>query len=208
MNDWATGKNKIEEICDVLRKQTIEPAKQQASEIIENAKTEAEAIKEKAQKEAKELISLAVKESEQKKKLCASSIHSASKQVIDRLKQDIEEHFFKTNLKELVVKELEKPDVIAKIITAVIHAIEKEGINSDLSAYVPKQVGADRVSLLLASDVLSKLKEKKVLEKEFSGGAKVKLLDKEITLDISDEALSELIAEYVRKDFREMIFNA
>lgn len=208
MDNADLGNDKIQQICEALRKQTLEPAKQQANEIIENAKIEAENIKARAQKEAKDLLSIAQKEIEQKKKLCASSINSASRQVIDKLKQELEQHFFKTNLKDLLDKELAKPTVIAELITAIIHAIEKEGIDSDLAVYVPKQVGVEKINNLLAQDILKKLKEKKVIEKEFSGGAQVKLLDKEITLDVSDEALTDLIANFLRKDFREMIFNA
>ncbi len=208
MDNAELGNDKIQQICEALRKQTLEPAKQQASEIIENAKIEAESIIEKAKKQAKGLLAQADKDIEEKKKLYASSINSASRQVIDKLKQELQEHFFKTNLKELIDKELESPKVIAELVTVIIKAIEKEGIDCDLAAYIPKHIGREKINNLLAADILKKLKEKTVLEKEFSGGAQVKMLEKNIILDISDEALTDLIAEYIRKDFREMIFNA
>lgn len=208
MDNADLGNDKIQQICEALRKQTLEPARQQASEIIENAKIEAEAIKAKAQKEAEALLLAAQKEIDQKKKLYASSISSASKQVVDKLKQELQQYFFNTNLKELFDKELAKPSVIAELITAVIKAIEKEGLDCDLAVYIPKHVGVEKISSLLTEDILKKLKDKKLLEKEFSGGAQVKLIGKEITLDISDEALTDLIAGLLRKDFREMIFNA
>ena len=37
MKGLETGKDKIQKICDALRKETLEPAKQEAREIVEKA---------------------------------------------------------------------------------------------------------------------------------------------------------------------------
>ena len=39
-----TGKDKVKKICDVLRKETLEPAKLEADEMIESAKERAREI--------------------------------------------------------------------------------------------------------------------------------------------------------------------
>lgn len=175
-------------------------------EIIENAKLEAKEIKKGAEKSRQDILLQTEKEMQQKQNLCLTSIKSASKQVIDQLKQELENEFFAKNLNELISKSLSDPNVIAKLITAIIHGIEKEGLDVDLSAIIPQKVGAEKITLLLAKDILDKLREKKVIEGGFSGGAMVKLHDKQITIDISDEALTDLVARYIRKEFREMIF--
>ncbi len=61
--------------------------------------------------------------------------------------------------------------------------------------------------MLLAHEILEKLKEKSVLIGSFTGGIEVKLHRENITLDMSDDALKELMANYIRKDFRELIFS-
>ena len=38
------GQDKIKKICDQLREETLEPAKQEAEEMLENAKKQAEKI--------------------------------------------------------------------------------------------------------------------------------------------------------------------
>jgi V/A-type H+/Na+-transporting ATPase subunit E len=206
MKEIDTGNEKIRKICDAIKTQTIEPAKQRAEEIIENAKLEAKEIKKNAEKSRQEIFLQTEKEVQQKQNLCLSSIKSAAKQVIDQLKQELENDFFSKNLNELISGSLADPSLIAKLITAIVQSIEKEGLDVDLSAIIPQKVGAENISVLLAKDVLEKLREKKVIEGGFSGGAKVKLHDKQITIDISDEALTDLVARYIRKEFREMIF--
>ena len=207
MKDMDTGDDKIRKICDAIKSQTIEPAKQQADEIIENAKMEAKAIRDQAESERKKIIQAAEKEILQKQKLCHSSIKSASKQVIDRLKQEIENEFFTCNLHDIITKATSSPEVVADLVEAVVQGIEKEGVDVDLSAVIPKKVKLDKVNKLLAKDVLDKLREKKVIEAEFSGGAKIKLHEKQMTIDISDLALTNLVASLIREDFRNMIFN-
>ena len=206
MKEIDSGDDKIKKICDAIKTQTIEPAKKRAEEIIENAKLEAAEIKKNAEKVRQEILLQTEKELQQKQNLCLSSIKSASKQVIDQLKQELENEFFAKNLNDLITDSLCDPSLIAKLITAIVENIEKEGLDIDISAIVPQKVGADNISKLLVQDILNKLKEKKVIEGGFSGGVKVKLHDKQITIDITDEALTDLVSRYIRKDFREMIF--
>jgi V/A-type H+-transporting ATPase subunit E len=40
----------------------------------------------------------------------------------------------------------------------------------------------------------------------FKGGAQLQWHDRKLTLDMSDDALKELLSTYVRKDFRKMLF--
>ena len=53
---------------------------------------------------------------------------------------------------------------------------------------------------------MKKLKEHSVVLGDFDGGVKVKYVDKNLTIDVSDETLMDLISRYVRKDFRKLIF--
>ena len=206
MKKMETGENKIKKICDELRKQTIEPAKNQGKEIIENAKIEAQNIINDAQKKAENLLKETFKEIELKKKQGLTALKLSCRQVIDELKQRIEKGFFQKNLKDLVVNASNDQEIIKNLITSIILAIEKEGIESDLSAYISKNISKKEINKSLLKNILDKLKEKEVIQGEFLSGVKIKLIDKDIILDISDDALMDLISEYIRKDFREMIF--
>ncbi len=206
MKELQESKDKIQKICDSLRLQTIEPAKQEAKEILENAHLEAQEIKSTAQQEAKGITDRAAKEIEKKKKLLETSLALASRQAIDVLKQEIEKKFFQENLFALVEKNMVDPKTIASLIEALVKAIEKEGTGADFEVYIAQSVSPKQVAQFLTKDILDKLKDNKPLKGDFLGGAKIVLKDKKITLDVSEKELKDLISEYIRKDFRKLIF--
>ena len=208
MKGIETGKDKVKKICDILRRETLEPAKNEAEEIIRSAKERAEEIIASAQAQVERLNVDAGLEIERQKNVFQSSLAQACKQALESLKQNIEEKLFNQELGRLISKHTQDPQVLAQLISAVIHGIEKEGIEAILSVYVPSVVPARSVNLLLAHDILEKLKEKSVLVGSMTGGIEVKLHQENITVDITDAALKELVANYIRKDFRQMIFGA
>jgi V/A-type H+-transporting ATPase subunit E len=202
-----TGKDKVKKICDVLRRETLEPAKQQAEEIVSQARQEAEKIVEEGRLLAQQLEYEARQEIERQKTVFQSSLSQACKQAVSALKHSIEEKLFNPELMHLISKQMRDPESLAKLVRAVIEAVEKEGLEANLSVYIPAAVPAKSINALLGEEIIEKLKEKSVLIGPLTGGVEVKLHRENITVDISDAALKEIIALYIRKDFREMFFN-
>ncbi|MEN9296355.1 MAG: V-type synthase subunit, partial [Bacteroidota bacterium] len=60
----------------------------------------------------------------------------------ETLKEKIEDKLFSPELRKLIAKPLQDPKVISQLITAVVKAIDKEGIEVDLSAFIPSAVPA------------------------------------------------------------------
>lgn len=208
MKNLEKGQEKIEKICEVLRKETIEPAQKEASRIVEEAKKEANQIIEEAEKQANALIEKAKNDIEQERNVFHSSLLQASKQSLEALRQDIEHRLFNTQLDSLLQNETKDPQVIASLINAIVKAIEKEGISTDIEAVIPASVSPREVNQMLLDGVKKQLKQQSVNVGKFKGGAQVKILDKKMTIDISENSLMELLASFVRKDFRKLIFNA
>lgn len=206
MKTLEKGQDKIQKISDQLRKEILEPAQQEAHRIIEEAKKKAVHIHQEAEKNAESLIQSARKANEQERSIFKSSLEQASKQAVGALRQVIEHHLFNEQL-DLALKQVTvNPKVIADLITAIVKSIEKEGVSADLSAAIPKSVSAKEVNAYLVDGVLQRLKNESVVLEDFLGGAKVKYLDKNLTIDISETAIKDLLAQYVRKDFRKLIF--
>ena len=200
------GKDKIQRICDALRKETLEPALQEADKIVAEAKVRAEHIIKEAHMQAEKLLSSAREAIHQERNVFHSSLEQAGKQGVQALKQAIEETLFSNELRKVVERQSSDSKIIAKLLASIVHAIEKEGIETQLSAVIPSVVSVDEVNRLLGEEILKKLREGSVTLGEFAGGAQVKLLDKKMTIDITDEALIELLSNYVRKDFRKLLF--
>lgn len=207
MKGLETGKDKIQKICDTLKKETLDPAKQEAREIVENAHIQAADIVAAAKKNAEKIMATAVREIEEKKKVLHSSLTLACRQAIEQLKQTIEKELFNKELAQLVASQMNEPKIIAEILQSFIKMLENKGINDELTVTIPKSIAPRSITSLLASHVLERLNEQNMKVGDFAGGLEIGLKDKQITIAITDEIVRELIAQYVRRDLRDLIFN-
>lgn len=208
MKGIESGKDKVKKICEVLKKETLEPAQREAEEVLQRAEKEARRIIEQANKEAGSLIEEARKEIEKQKNIFQSSLNQACKQSLEALKQNIEEKLFNQELSQLITRQTQDPKLLSDLISSIVKAIERDGIDTDISAIIPSAVSAKAVNSLLAHEVLQKLKDKTVKVGPITGGVEVKLHKGNVTLDITDAALKELVSLYIRKDFRATLFGS
>lgn len=206
MKGLETGKEKIQKICDAIRTETLEPAKQEAREFVENAHLQAAEIIKKAEKKAAELISSAKDQIAEKEKVFQASLQLASRQGVELLKQKIEEKLFDQTLNGLVEKEMKEPKLIAHIIDSFLKTMTEKGIEDEFVAVIPKNITPRAINSLLGGEILEKLQGKSVVVGEFAGGAQIQIKGKHMTIDISDASVKELIAGFIRRDFRDMIF--
>ena len=200
------GKDKVQKICDAIRKETLEPAQQEAREIVENARLEAQEILAKAEKEAKKRVEETEKTLEEKKRVFDSSLQMACRQGIEWLKQKIEKELFDQELAHLVTQKTQDSKVIVHIIDSFFQIIQDRGIDDEFVVVIPKSISPRQISSEVAAKVLEKLSGEKIVLGEFSGGVKIQLKERAITIDISDEVVCDLIAQYIRRDFRELVF--
>ena len=205
MKTLDKGADKIEKISELLRKQTLEPAQAEAEKLRREAREDAAFTVAEAKAQAEELVKNARLEIERERAVFHSSLKQASKQTLETLRQAIEYKLFDEELDLVVVAGSADPKGIARLIEAIVRAVEEEGISSDLAACIPKAISKEEVAGLLAKQILVKLPGGIKLG-GFAGGAQVELVDKQIRLDVSDEALIELLKRYVRKSFRELLF--
>jgi V/A-type H+-transporting ATPase subunit E len=208
MKTLDKGSEKIQKICDVLREETLEPAKKQGQEIIRDAQKQAKQIVDDAHKAAEKLHQDARQAIEQEKVAFQSTLAQASKQSLESLRQGVEKLFFNDHLPALIDKGSSDPQLIANLINAIVKALEKDGLTADLTALVAKGLDPRKVNELLLSDVVKHLRGGSVQLADFAAGVQVKLSDKKMTIDVSETALRDLLASYVvRKDFRKMLFD-
>lgn len=208
MKTLEEGQTKIKKICDQLRRETIEPAKQEADAIIAAANKKKEEIIADGEKEAKKLIAQAHTTIAQERNVFNSSLEQAGKQAIEALRQDIEHKLFNEELQRLLDKPMGDPQIIANLINALVKDIEQKGVEANLEVLIPKHISPSAVNALLLSEVTKKLQGKPLQLDNFAGGIQVKLVGKKMTVDLTDRTVKDLIAKYIRKDFRQMLYNA
>lgn len=209
MKTLEKGQDKIQKICTALREETLEPAHKEAQRIIDAARLEAEQIVIAAKKSADQLHQEAKASIEQERNVFQSSLQLGAKQALEALRQSLEKNFFNTQLSSLLDKNAADPQLVATLINAIALAVQKEGLNADLSLIIPKSIEPRRINELLLQDAVKGLKDGGIINGTFAAGAQVKIKGKNLTIDISDAALKELLSGYiVRKDFRKMLFDA
>jgi len=206
MKTLEKGKDKIQAICKVLKEETITPAQREAEKIIKEAKERADQIVKQAKKEADDHMEHARKKIAQERSVFESSLRTSAKMVVETLRQDIETKLFNHELQKQVSAASGTPDVIVSLIKALVHQADVPGTKIDLSAVIPAKVKAEEINKLLGQGVLARLKNGGVQVGHFEGGAQVKMENSKLTLDVTDSALAEMLAQYVRKDFRKWLF--
>lgn len=207
MRTLEKGSDKIATICQTLRKDALEPAQKESEALLHHAREKSEAILHEARQEAERIVAEKRAEMQKEKASFLSSLAQASNQTIATLKQEIEQKLFQQTLSQVIQKGSSSPVVVAELIKAIIAALKKEGLAANLQAIVPKQVSKESVNQELGGDILETLTKGSVEIGTISGGAQVRLEGKRMMLDISDQALKELLSQYVRKDFRSLLFN-
>ena len=208
MKEIDTGKEKVKQICDVLRRETLEPAKKNAEQIVHSAETEAAQILHDARAEAEKIKADAFEEMKKEKGVFQASLNQACKQSLESLKDSIEQKLFDDELSLTLKKPLQEPKVIADLIQAVIVALQKEGMDVDLDVIIPREIPAKAINELLLKQIVDKLKNQSVSIGPIQGGIEVKIQKENLTIDVTDEALKEMVSKYIRKDFREILFRA
>lgn len=200
---------KIKKICSMLREEAIEPAQKEAQSIIKTAHSQAEAIVAEAHKSAEKLLLAAKTSIEQERNVFKSSLQQSAKQAVESLRQSVENKFFNENLYALIKKSGADPQLIANFINTIVKAIEKDGLSANLTVLIPSTVQPRQINELLLQDVLQSLQNQSVSIGAFAAGIQVKLNNQKVTIDITEEAIKELLsAHIVRKDFRKMIFES
>jgi V/A-type H+-transporting ATPase subunit E len=202
-----SGKDKVKKICDTLKKQTLDPAKQEAKHIVDHALKEADKIVKQAKEEAKQLLEEQKMKLLQEKKAFYSSLNLAGKQSIEALKQEVEEHLFHKNIAAMFQKSTHHEDVVAAFINTILLCLEKEGLDTNLEISIPKHLSKQKVLDKLAQEVVERLKGHQIQLGDFQGGAKVKLKDQHIVFEMTDESLRALFSRFIREEFRALLFD-
>ena len=140
-----SSKKKVKKICDVLIKETLEPAQKKAEDIIEEAQKKAASMIAEAKEKGAQLIKEAEAKIKEKQTVFDSSIKIAAQKTLTLLRDQIEHQLFLPELESQIKKCLGKKDVVVKLIDALVHALNVEGIKADLSVIISKDFNPEEI---------------------------------------------------------------
>lgn len=206
MKTLEEGKKRIQYICDSIRYDTLEPAKLEALRLLAESEQQKLALIAEGKKEKERLIQAAREEIEKERAVFNASLIQATQQAVESLKQHVENELFKVELENLLREPFLDPQIIANIVSCLIKAIEKEGLSVDLEAQIAKNVNPESVNKLIGQRIVERLKKKSVEIGHFAGGAKIEIKDRNMQISLTLDEAKHLLADYLRKDFRKLIF--
>lgn len=201
-----TADNKVKEICEILRKETLEPAQLKAKKIVSDAVFEADELIHKAKLEVARIREENKLELARELKVHESSIQLAIRQGISALRQGVEK-IFATDLERQIEVVMGKEDSIAAAVSILFGLIEKEGLAVDLNVLLPKHVNLAEICTKLTVDFGERLKKSAIQIDDIKGGVEIKFKEKKISLELTDNAVKELLAAYVIPELQKSIFS-
>jgi len=207
MEQRGSGEERLAAICQKIRNETLEPAQQDAEDIRLSAEREATKIKAEARQSADQLLHEARKELIEEKKAFEASLEQACRQTVDLLRQKVETTLFKPALDEWLSKEFSSEEKSAQLLDVLIELLKKQGIEGNLAAWIGSHLSKEKVVEHLAQASLKALPKEGIQVADQAYGVILKITNKHLTLEITPEAIKELMASFIRNDFRRFLFN-
>jgi vacuolar-type H+-ATPase subunit E/Vma4 len=198
----GTSSNKVKEISEILYKETILPAKEEAERIIDAARSHAAEIIHEARSSAKNIREKTASEMEDERKVYDSSIMLAVKQSVATLKGEVMTIFSK-DLKSGFEKALKDEEVLKDFLKVIVDGINKEGIRSDLKLFVAKEVDFDALSKSVISSVQGKLEKGGEI---LPSGIALLIEDKKFTLKTTPETCMKIVSDHLSEVLKEKMF--
>lgn len=201
-----SSNDKVKKICDVLVKETLEPAQKEAADIVEAAKLERTKIINKAKKEAEKKLAAAEEEIAERQRVFDSSLKVATQKMLTHLKDRIENDLFHSELDAQIKGALGQKDTVIRVIESLVAAMEKEGVTGDLQVAIASHFKSDEICADLLEATRSKLQGK---PHQLSGsveGVTLKSEKSHLSIGITEEAVKELLVKYAQESLRKIIF--
>jgi V/A-type H+-transporting ATPase subunit E len=219
MNGTEKVSNNVQALIDRLRDEGVKAGKEEAAKIVQEAKDKAAAIVKKAQEEAEEEKKRSIAAIREEKEAAEAALRIAVRDSHNVLQEQLTSHFA-AQIKRLAAKELKKPEFLKKVILAIAGKVGEE-LEQEESVELlintewlgGKEGGektaaakADQDAFLtgLTTDMLRKgvtLRPAGIA----GAGLKIRLGEGEVEVDLTDNALSEMILKYLTPRFRQII---
>ncbi len=212
----------IDALIAKLREQGVSAGRSEGEKIVAEAKAKARQIVDKAHEEAKNHLEVSRKEAASFQAAGEEAIKTAMRDPILDMKSYLMQRF-SSDIKRLVARELREETLLRQIILEVAgRAHERvEGVGAEqLEVILPeKVVGLEELRnnpdelqkgklthfvLGLSNDILRDGVTFSAAD-DIESGIRVHLVDKDVTLDLTDEAIAALLLQYLQPRFRAVL---
>lgn len=198
--------NKLQELTDKLYKEGLSKGREEGDRILSEAREEAAKIVAKAEQEAKKIVAKADKDAEDIAAKTAADVRTASAQVLQQTRKDIETILVNAVCTEGVKQTLSTADILKEAVLSTARNFNaSEPV--DLEVVLPEKLKAE-MEPWVKNELSKALKTgvKAEFTKKISGGFTIGPADGSYFVSFSDETFDELISEYLRPVTKKILF--
>lgn len=210
----------VEELINRLKTEGVQKGQAQAEQIVNDAKSHAQSMITQAQQQADQIVSKARKEAENLNRAAHEALEVAFRDTRLALKTQLTQRFT-GEVQRLVGDETQKPEILQKLILELAGKVKEEVAEAQqVEVLLPHKVdGLEELSRnpeeleqeiliyfvrLVSQDMLREGVSFGVA-KDNQGGLKLRLVDREVILDLSDQAIADSILEHLQPRFRALL---
>jgi V/A-type H+-transporting ATPase subunit E len=211
----------VEVLIQRLRQQGVAAGKSARNEIVSQAEQEAARILKGARDQAKKLVDDARDEADRLQKAGEDALRIAGRDSVLRMRETVTT-YFEERVKRLASTELEDPEFLRKLIIEVTKRVRDEAAvdeAEEIELYIPREVVGikelhDNPEELqgrlseYAKAIASAVWRDGVVVKTLEAGGRgirVRLLDDDLEIDLTDEAIAELLLKHLQPRFRAVL---
>ena len=217
MSEPSAKSSGVKELIDRIRDEGVQAARQEADRIITEAKAQAARIVSEAKAEAATLKKEAEAATQREQMAAIEALRIAARDTGLELRAAVMAAF-EEHVRRLVTDVTSDGSVLRDMILVLAGRAAEDFIrDKDAAILVPKHL-ADaatpeleeflrRTAVALSADVLRKGIEL-IPSNEVQGGARVRLVDDDLEIDLSDEAVSEMMLKLLLPRYRKILAEA
>lgn len=211
----------VEALISRLRDEGVQSGRRQAEEIVAQAQADARHTLEMARSQAERIVADARRQAESLEQSGREALELALRDAVLSMKTRLSERF-RGEVRQLVGEEQEKQELLEKMILEVVGRVRAEADRAErIEVLLPRRaVGfADlsqdpeelargeltRFVRLVAADMLREGVSFGVAREGQESGISLRLVDREVVLDLSDRAVADVILEHLQPRFRALL---
>ncbi len=214
----------VQGLIDRLRAQGIDAGRAEANQLLAQARGEADGLIQAAREEADRIVADARTTAERQQRSAEEALRLAVRDAILSLKAELTDRFI-THVRDLIEVELHEPEVLRSLILEVAGRAREEVVRDHpIAIHLPRTIKGveelrqnpselredplSRVVLELAGEQLREGVEIKPAEAGTDGharGIRVRLLDNDVEVDLTDEAIASYLMAHLLPRFRAMM---
>ncbi|WP_375593146.1 hypothetical protein ABWI00_13900 [Algihabitans albus] len=212
----------VDELIAKLREEGVAAGRAEAERIVADARAEAAQILDKASGEARSRLETARREADAYRAAGEEALKTAVRDTVLTMKADLMERF-STDVKRLVSQQIGDPEILQKMVLEIAgRARDRADIEDDDALEVvlpeavigledlrnnPEELGQGRLTKLVLGLTGEMLRKGVTFSASEDGaaGIRVKVEDKSVTLDLTDEAVAALLLQHLQPRFRAVL---